>query len=59
MSVSESRLSTLFEYDSFADYWSTFLTGQGKTGSIVAGRVAWHVEKEILCQTISARMCFS
>lgn len=35
VSVSESRLSTLFEYDSFADYWSTFLTGQGKTGSYV------------------------
>src|SRR5262245_50203387 len=31
----ESRISTLFEYESFADYWSTFLTGQGKTGSYV------------------------
>lgn len=35
LSVSESRLSTLFEYDSFEDYWSAFLTGQGKTGGYV------------------------
>jgi SAM-dependent methyltransferase len=35
LKVSESRLGTLFEYDSFADYWSTFLTGQGKLGSYV------------------------
>jgi SAM-dependent methyltransferase len=35
--VTEARLSTRFEYASFADYWSTFLTGQGKTGSYVVG----------------------
>jgi ubiquinone/menaquinone biosynthesis C-methylase UbiE len=31
----EDRISTLFEYASFEDYWSSFLTGQGKTGSYV------------------------
>lgn len=31
----ESQLSAAFEYASFEDYWSTFLTGQGKTGSYV------------------------
>jgi SAM-dependent methyltransferase len=33
--VTEARISTLFEYASFEDYWSTFLTGQGKTGGYV------------------------
>jgi SAM-dependent methyltransferase len=33
----ESQLSAAFEYASFEDYWSTFLTGQGKTGSYVTG----------------------
>lgn len=36
LDVSESQVSTLFEYASFEDYWSTFLTGQGKTGGYVA-----------------------
>jgi SAM-dependent methyltransferase len=31
----EDRISTLFEYASFEDYWSSFLTGQGKLGSYV------------------------
>ena len=31
----EDRISTLFEYASFDDYWSSFLTGQGKLGSYV------------------------
>ena len=35
LGVVETQLSTLFEYTSFEDYWSTFLTGQGKTGSYV------------------------
>jgi SAM-dependent methyltransferase len=30
--VQESRLSIAFEFRSFVDYWSTFTTGQGKTG---------------------------
>ena len=31
----EDRISTLFEYASFEDYWSSFLTGQGKLGGYV------------------------
>jgi SAM-dependent methyltransferase len=34
--VTEGQISTLFEYASFADYWSSFLTGQGIAGSYVA-----------------------
>jgi SAM-dependent methyltransferase len=34
--VVEGHISTLFEYASFADYWSSFLTGQGIIGSYVA-----------------------
>ena len=30
--VREGRLSTLFAFESFADYWSTFTTGQGRVG---------------------------
>jgi SAM-dependent methyltransferase len=30
--IHEGRLSVPFEFVSFADYWSTFTTGQGKTG---------------------------
>jgi hypothetical protein len=30
--VHEARLSIPFAYSSFADYWATFTTGQGKTG---------------------------
>jgi SAM-dependent methyltransferase len=33
--VVEEQLGAIFEYQSFEDYWSTFLTGQGKTGSYV------------------------
>jgi hypothetical protein len=32
--IHEGRLSIPFEFDSFADYWSTLTTGQGKTGGI-------------------------
>jgi SAM-dependent methyltransferase len=35
MNVLENQLSAMFQYASFDDYWSTFLTGQGKTGSYV------------------------
>ena len=34
--VTEGQISTLFEYASFADYWSSFLTGEGIIGSYVA-----------------------
>jgi SAM-dependent methyltransferase len=33
--VTEGQISVPFEYASFADYWSSFLTGQGSTGSYV------------------------
>jgi SAM-dependent methyltransferase len=33
--VVEDQISAMFDYASFEDYWSTFLTGQGKTGSYV------------------------
>ena len=36
----EDRLSTPFEYTSFEDYWSSFLTGQGKLGSYVTSSAA-------------------
>ena len=31
--VQEARLSIPFAYSSFADYWATFTTGQGRTGA--------------------------
>lgn len=34
--VTEGQVSALFEYASFEDYWSGFLTGQGSVGSYVA-----------------------
>ena len=30
----EGRLTIPFDFGSFSDYWSTFTTGQGKTGGI-------------------------
>ena len=30
--IDEGRLTIPFEFGTFADYWSTFTTGQGKTG---------------------------
>jgi SAM-dependent methyltransferase len=38
--LKEDRLSTLFEYPSFDNYWSSFLTGQGKLGSYVTSLTA-------------------
>jgi hypothetical protein len=35
--VREGRLSTFFEFESFADYWSTFTTGQGRVGRWLMG----------------------
>ena len=34
--LTEADISVLFEYSSFADYWSSFLTGQGIVGNYVA-----------------------
>ena len=55
-SVAEDRLGAIFEYRSFEDYWSTFLTGQGKTGSYVTklegarrGELERHVRAAYLC----------
>jgi hypothetical protein len=54
--VVEEQLSAIFEYQSFEDYWSTFLTGQGKTGSYVTslggsecGELQRHVRVAYLC----------
>ena len=54
--IVEEQLSAIFEYESFEDYWSTFLTGQGKTGSYVTalgvsklGKLESHVRAAYLC----------
>ena len=54
--IVEEQLSAIFEYQSFEDYWSTFLTGQGKTGSYVTnlgdskrGELERHVRAAYLC----------
>lgn len=36
-SVGEGRLSIFFDFESFADYWSTFTTGQGRVGCWLVG----------------------
>jgi hypothetical protein len=50
--VLEAQLSAMFEYASFEDYWSTFLSGQGKTGSYVTSR---DPVKQVYSITSSAR----
>lgn len=54
--VVEEQLGAIFEYQSFEDYWSTFLSGQGKTGSYVTnlrdskrGELEHHVRAAYLC----------
>ena len=54
--VVEDQISAAFDYASFDDYWSTFLTGQGKTGSYVTGlpdsqrdELQRHVQAAYLC----------
>ena len=56
LDVIEEQLGAIFEYQSFEDYWSTFLTGQGKTGSYVANlkgpngaQLRRHVRAAYLC----------
>ncbi|MBT2322209.1 hypothetical protein J7E62_07550 [Variovorax paradoxus] len=54
--IVEEQLSVLFEYRPFEDYWATFLTGQGKTGSYVTqlaelkrDELVHHVRTAYLC----------
>lgn len=54
--VVEEQLGAMFEYRSFGDYWSGFLTGQGKTGSYVTNledahrsELERHVKAAYLC----------
>lgn len=54
--VVEEQLNTVFKYQSFKDYWSTFVKGQGKTGSYVTSlrdskreELARHVRVAYLC----------
>ncbi len=53
-------------YQSFEDYWSSFLTGQGKTGSYVtnleaAQRSEWerHVKAAYLCGMVDGSRAFA
>jgi len=54
--VREGRLSTFFDFESFADYWSTFTTGQGRLGrwlmSLTEGQrgvIEHHLRPAYLC----------
>ena len=54
--IHEAQLSMVFEYDSFADYWSTFTGGQGKSGSLLLSlperkrlEIEQHVPAAYLC----------
>jgi SAM-dependent methyltransferase len=54
--VQESRLGVAFEFRSFADYWSTFTAGQGKTGGHLMSlpepkrrEIEQHVRAAYLC----------
>jgi hypothetical protein len=54
--VQEARLSIALEFRSFADYWSTFTTGQGKTGGHLKSlpepkrqEIQGHVRAAYLC----------
>jgi SAM-dependent methyltransferase len=66
LDVRESRVSAMFEYSSFEDYWSSFLTGQGKLGSYVAGlgeapqrELRRHVQAAYLCGMPDGNRSFS
>ncbi|CAN7652379.1 class I SAM-dependent methyltransferase [Variovorax sp. LjRoot290] len=54
--VVEDQLAALFEYQSFDDYWSTFLTGQGKTGSYVT-QLAMSKRDELKHHVRAAYLC--
>lgn len=54
--VAEEQLRAVFEYQLSADYWSSFLTGQGKAGSYVTrleggkrSELERHVKAACLC----------
>jgi SAM-dependent methyltransferase len=66
LDIRESRVGAMFEYSSFEDYWSTFLTGQGKTGSYVTGLgeapqrdLKQHVQAAYLCGMPDGKRSFS
>ena len=54
--IMEGHISTLFEYASFADYWSSFLTGQGIIGAYVAS-LAEALRKELERHVRLAYLC--
>jgi SAM-dependent methyltransferase len=54
--VTEGHISTLFENASFADYWFSFLTGQGIAGSYVAS-LAEAPRKELERRVRPAYLC--
>ncbi|SDD65188.1 Methyltransferase domain-containing protein [Variovorax sp. CF079] len=54
--VVEDQLAALFEYQSFDDYWSTFLTGQGKTGNYVT-QLAMSKRDELKHRVRAAYLC--
>ena len=64
--IVEEQLGAIFEYESFEDYWSTFLRGQGKTGSYVAnlgdsmrGELERHVRASYLCGLADGTRAFT
>jgi ubiquinone/menaquinone biosynthesis C-methylase UbiE len=64
--IVEEQLGAIFEYQSFEDYWSAFLTGQGKTGSYVANLVdsqrrelERHVRAAYLCGMTDGARAFA
>ncbi|MEI3853620.1 MULTISPECIES: class I SAM-dependent methyltransferase [unclassified Ensifer] len=64
--VVEEQLGAIFEYQSFEDYWSSFLTGQGKTGSYVKNlegaqrsELERHVKAAYLCGMVDGPRAFA
>ncbi|APG87940.1 methyltransferase type 11 (plasmid) [Sinorhizobium americanum CCGM7] len=64
--VEEEQLGAIFEYHSFEDYWSSFLTGQGKTGSYVTdldeaqrSELLRHVKAAYLCGMMDGPRAFA
>jgi SAM-dependent methyltransferase len=64
--VVEEQLGAIFEYQSFGDFWSSFLTGQGKTGSYVTNlegprrsELERHVKAAYLCGVADGPRAFA
>jgi len=64
--VREGRLSVLFDFESFADYWSTFTSGQGRVGRWLMGLtqsrrslIEHHVRPAYLCGRADGARAFS